>query len=303
MNSTSELDPKLSIVIAASNSVDCLEHCLSSLRRQAEAPDIEVIVATNYAQEITDGIKNNYPFPQYIYLAKNTTVPELRTTGIAHSKGEIVALLEDHCVIHKNWCREIKRAHQLPYAMIGGSVENATSKSLLDWAVYFFDYGKYMLPDKSRLIDTLPGNNVSYKKSILRKIENNYRNGFFETFVNLELEKQGHFHYFVPSAIVYHRKSYSLGKTFLQHYYHGRSFGGMRLSDVALPKRIIFLFGSFFLPVLLPLRIVLRTFGKGRHIKKLLFCLPYLFLLITSWSFGELCGYLFGEGNSHERWT
>jgi len=41
---------------------------------------------------------------------------------------------------------------------------------------------------------------------------------------------------------------------------------------------------------------------KRRHIKELLHSLPYLLILMTSWSFGEFCGYLAGEGDSTSKW-
>jgi hypothetical protein len=90
-------------------------------------------------------------------------VPELRTKGINLAHGEIFALVEDYCTLDEHWCAEIKKAHRLPFSVIGGAVENRSPDKLLNWAVYFYDYGKYMFPAQPGAVETLSGMNVSYK--------------------------------------------------------------------------------------------------------------------------------------------
>ncbi len=303
MSSQSKTHLKLSIVVAASVDASSLKECLKSLTHQTQSPDTEVIVVSNYDDGIQGLIEKEFPFVKYLSLPKDTTVPALRSKGIALSGGEIVALIEDHCLLDKNWCSEIKRAHNSPYAIVGGSVENVASSRLLDWAVYFYEYGKYMLPNKIGAVDTLPGNNISYKKSALERLAKSFKDGFFETFINQELSDKGYSLYFIPSAIVYHNRTYRLGKATIQCFHHGRSFAGMRISNSTIFERTVLVLGSTTLPILLPLRIALRIMRKAKHRKELSLSLPYLFILMTSWSCGELCGYLCGEGNSSKKWT
>jgi hypothetical protein len=125
---------------------------------------------------------------------------------------------------------------------------------------------------------------------------------FFEVFIHEELKSRGHSLYLMPTSIVYHNKNYETKEALIECYHHGRSFGGMRAVNSSLSKRIAFILGSLILPILLPLRIALRAIGKRRHIKELSLSLPYLLLLMTCWSFGEFCGYMWGEGNSTARW-
>ena len=200
----------LSIIVAAFNNESYLEQCLKSLINQIDSSDTEIIVVSNFYNKSVEQIKKRYSGVKFIVLPEETNVPELRTRGINDSNGEIIALLEDHCIFDKQWCSEIKRAHKHPYSIIGGSVENASPAKALDWAVYFYDYGKYMLPSKAGEIDSLSGINISYKKVALEKVENLYKKGFFETFINEELKKQGKSLYMIPSAIVYHKKNYKL---------------------------------------------------------------------------------------------
>lgn len=293
--------PKLSVIIAAFNDISLLELCLASLKGQWEMQDTDVFVAANYRDGVQQMFERQFPDVKYLCCSAETTVPELRTQGILHTTGEIVALAEDHCIFDGNWCAEIKKAHQSAYPVIGGSVENA-SERLLDWAVYFHDYGKYMLPNQAGAVETLSGINVSYKRPFLNKIKDTFQKGFYETFIHLKLTKEGNPLYLIPSAVVYHNKSYKIKEAFTQCYHHGRSFGGMRVSNASISKRLSFVLASTILPALLPLRIALGILKKRRHMKELLLSFPYLVLLMISWSYGECCGYLFGVGGSAARW-
>lgn len=302
MSACMETDCKLSVVVAAWGDGPELQRCLASLSDQENASDTEIIVVSNDGGRLTESMKRQFPQVRYISLPEQTTVPELRAEGINHASGEVIALTEDNCVIDKRWCAEINRAHNSPHQIIGGSVENISVGGPLNWAVYFYEYGKYMLPNDPGVVECLPGNNVSYKRSVFTEVADHLREGFFETFIHQELKKRGHTLYLAPSAVVFHQKSYRLKKAIKQCYHSGRSFAGIRAAQVPLARRLGLTIGSLALPLILPLRIAMRTVRKGTHIRELLISLPYLLSLMTSWSCGELCGYVFGEGNSTSQW-
>jgi len=294
--------PKLSIIIAAFNNISLLKQCLTSLKGQWEGIDTEVFVAANYQDGIKQMLEQKFPQVRYLCCSAQTTVPELRTQGILHTTGEIVALSEDHCIFGEHWCSEIKKAHKSSYFIIGGPIENI-SQGLLNWAVYFHDYSKYMPPNPDGVVNTLSEFNISYKRTLLNKIKDAFQKGFFGAFIDLKLSKEGNLLYLMPSAIVYHNKSYTIKAAFTQCYHYGRSFAGMRIANASFTKRIGFALGSLILPVLLLLRTSIEILRKGRRIREFLLSLPYLILLKISWSYGEFCGYLFGEGNSTAKWT
>ncbi|MEP6902065.1 MAG: glycosyltransferase [Actinomycetota bacterium] len=291
---------KLSIVIAAWNGNTSLRECLESLKNQTDAAATEIIVVSNFPVNFSE---SEVLLPaKFTNLSETATVPELRCKGIALARGEIVALVEDQCLFDAHWCEEIKKAHESSNTVVGGSVENASVERALDWAVYFYDYGKYMLPNRAGATAALSGMNVSYKRAVLEEIRDVYKDGFFETFVNEELIKRGHQLYLEPAAIVYHHKNYSL-KRAAEHCYHlARSYAAQRVAGGAFSKRAFLIAVSIVLPVLLPVRIVSATVKKGRHLKELTGAMPALILLMTIWSYGEFCGYLLGAGNSAGEW-
>src|ERR1700730_2484803 len=160
---------KLSVVIAASNDWAALERTLASLRGQAETADTEVIAVCNF--DVTHEVAKQFPLVKCVALASDTSVPELRTRGIYLARGEIIALVEDYCTLDHLWCATIKKAHESGHPIAGGSVENRCPDKPLNWAVYFYDYGKYMAPVPAGPAQTLSGMNVTYSRDVLRTVQ------------------------------------------------------------------------------------------------------------------------------------
>ncbi len=292
---------RLSIVIASWNGAALLGECLTSLISQVSALEDEVIVVGNFDLAASKNRFKSLEFVHFVELPASATVPELRARGVELASGNIVALLEDHCTFDPQWSSQLKKAHEA-HSVVGGCVENTVGQRGLNWAVYFYDYGKYMLPDVPRVVTSLSGNNVSYKRRVLEDVKHVYRDGFYEIFVHEELQKRGHNLYLMPSATIYHNKNYSLGSSIRDCYNHGRLFAALRFSGSSFLQRAARGASSLLLPLVLSSRIVVRTLRKKRHIKELLSCFPYLLLLMTVWSYGELCGYLRGEGSSVGQW-
>ena len=290
---------RLSIVIAAWNGDASLERCLRSLGDQARAADTEVIVAANFEPERLGG---EFPFVCWIKMPDGTTVPELRTAGIIRSTGEIVALTEDHCTFGERWCEELKKAHESPHAAIGGVVENASTQRALDWAVYFFDYGKFMPPMRAGVARALSGVNVSYKRSALMEVESSFRDGFHEAVTHAEIVKRGRALYLAPAVVVYHYKNYKIKPATTLAYHLARSYAGKRVSGASALRRALFVLGSPALTVLLPARVIAETLRRKRHIGALVRAFPPLLWLTSSWAWGEFRGYLGGEGRSAAQW-
>lgn len=290
---------KLSIVIAAWNGVESLRRCLVSLENQIKTAEVIVVSNFSTADLLAD---SRFSFVKFIELAAEITVPQLRNRGINAARGEIVALSEDHCLFDENWCQDVIKVHESNHTAIGGAIENVKNSRTLDWAVYFYDYGKYMPPNQSGETETLSGFNSSYKKEVLRELQEIYQDGFFETFFNEELKKRGHKLYLTDSAIIYHAKNYELKKTLIQFYHLARSFAAKRVSNAPFSKRIGFATVSFLLPIVLPTRIGLNIIEKKRNIKELVSSFHLIIILMSVWSWGEFRGYVSGEGASASAW-
>ncbi len=289
-------------MIVSPNNEALLAKCLESLAGQRGQAVTEVIVVSN-DWGAGAAVAARFPGVRHVSTPRGTTVPAMRAIGIRQSTGEIVALAEDHGYFGDGWVSAMVAAHDEGHAIVGGAVENDSGQRALDWAVYFYDYGRYMLPQGAGVLPGLSGNNVSYRRSLLEREQESLRNGLYEAFLHERLKGEGHALYFTPSAIVFHNKHYMFGTALTQCFHFGRSYGGMRVAGAPATKRVLYAAASLGLPILLPLRIALRTLRRKRHRLQLLRAFPYLAALMCGWAAGELVGYLSGEGDSARHWA
>jgi hypothetical protein len=89
--------------------------------------------------------------------------------GLQLARGQIIAMTEDHAVPAADWIREIRAAHERPYAVIGGAIENAVDRPL-NWALYYCDFGRNGRPMPAGEAESVSDVNVSYKREALNSI-------------------------------------------------------------------------------------------------------------------------------------
>lgn len=294
--------PALSVVIASVNGPDYLGACLAALSRQRGGVLAEVIVADCCGPLTAERVAREYPAVRFYSMEKRLTIPQLRAFGIAHSTGDLIVMTEDHCVPADDWYARIVDAHaRLPYLAIGGAIENAAVKRLVDWAAFLCEYSAFVLPLEAGVAHDIPGPNVAYKRAALAEMQDLLDDGRWENFLHARLEERGFELYRDPSVLVYHRKFFGLGEFLSQRYHYGRGFAGMRVHDAPLSRKAMFACGSPLLPPVILYRLGKRLFGRKRHRLVFLRALPLLALFTLSWSFGELVGYVAGPGDSLER--
>ena len=290
--------PELSVVIASVNGAAYLDLCLAALARQRGNVRWEAVVADCRGPSTRELVARKYPDTRLLSFDERLPVPELRAIGIAHSRGELVAVTEDHCIPADDWFERIVAAHRAPYAAVGGSVENASTERLVDWAVFLCEYSRYVNPVPRGVTDDIPGNNVAYKREALDRIQDLLDDGRWEHFLHWRLRELGLELCSDPANVVYHRKSFTVPEFLEQRFHYGRSFAGMRVAGGPLRRRAMFAVGSPILPPLLLARIADRLFRRRRHRLIFLKALPLLTLFTLSWTAGEFIGYLAGPGDS-----
>jgi glycosyltransferase involved in cell wall biosynthesis len=296
---TQHLRPKISVVIASVNGAAHLDECLRALESQTLKDEAEVIVADRCGAGIGETIRERNLNLKLFNFPLETTIPQLRALGMKRSQGAIIALTEDHCLAPPCWYERILRAHETRSGAIGGAVENDPSITrVVDWAVFFCEYGRYMNPVPDGEVAELPGNNVSYRQEFLAHISDLLESGCaWEGDLHARLRERGVKLYSDPSIIVYHKKEFGLGYFLSQRYHYSRSYAGMRTQGAPIPKKLIRAAICFVLPPILALRIT-GWAGKKRHASMLLRTLPLILLFTIVWAWGELVGHLFGPGDS-----
>ncbi len=295
--------PTLSVIIADVNGPPVIVACLKALARQRGEVDAEVIVAEATGEETARLIREGFPWVKVLPFAERMTIPELRTAALAHSNGDIIAVIEDHCDPDEHWYEEIVEAHRAhpECVAIGGVVENGKRERLIDWAVFFAEYSPYMQPMVRGKTEDIPGNNVSYKRAAFEGVDglDEYlKQGFWESTLHQRLLDRGDRFFLEPAITVYHCKYFRFLYSLSQRFHYSRYYAGTNFSRAGLGPRLYRSAVSLALPLILMARIGQRVAKKKRHMKELIQTIPLLLIITLVWAVGELVGSLFGPGQS-----
>lgn len=295
----SQATPELSVVIAAASGREHLAECLEGLRRQEDHVAAEVIVVMAEASDLAEFVRHEYPHVRRLALGRDPSVPRLRAAGIREARGGIVAITEDHCIPTPTWYQAIRQAHaERSSAAIGGVVDNAATGSLVDWAVYYREYGGFASPMRPGPAAELPGPNVSYKRGSLEMLRQVISDEYWETFVHDELRRRGEELWCEPSIRVLHKMHFGFVESVAERYHYGRAYAGTRNQLLRWPGRVM---RMALWPLLIPL-FVLRTstivLGRPGNGLRFVCCLPIVCCLAAAAAIGEGVGYACGAGNS-----
>jgi hypothetical protein len=212
-------------------------------------------------------------------------------------------LIEDDCLVESDWADAVVRAHASAHVAIGGAVEPDSYERPLDWAAFFCDYGRFMLPLPGGETAVLPGNNVSYKRAVVDEmIVTGAVDGLQEAFVHDAWRLARRPMKADPSIRVRNVHRWTAKAVSGVPFHHGRAFAGQRAAGWSVVKRLLYGCASVALPFLHTGRILQRVLTRRRLIGPLCGALPWIVLFGVFWSAGECAGYLLGPGSSLQRW-
>lgn len=290
--------PKFSVIIPSVNGLPAIADCLTALERQKCDFDFEVIVVDRTKGEAAQYIRENFPFIRLIELSEPCGIPEMRAIAMAQARGEYLVITEDHCMAPENWLAEINKAHESGYSVIGGAVENGSRARLIDWAVFLCEYSSFMPPIAEGETDFITGNNTSYKRSVVEKLDDAIKRNYWEYFLQAELRRMNIKFLSVSGIVVSHQKEFGFFYFLSQRFHYSRSFAAMRKKTSSNAQQIIYLLYTPFLPFHLTWRIAQNVRQKQRNYKEFFFSLPFLLIFMCSYALGEFTGQIFGAGKS-----
>lgn len=288
----------ISVVIACVNGLPSIHECLTALERERKDVPAEILVLCCCGKETAAHIAEHFPAVTLIHFPTRLGIPELRAIGMKRATGDIVSIIEDHCIVQNGWFRAMLAAHEKGYEAVGGTVVNGSVERLTDWAVFLCEYSGVMPPIPDGEVTGITGNNVSYRKTILDRVDDSIKKECWEFFLHQELSRQGVKFLSAPSIIVSHKKEFGFWYFMAQRYYYSRSFAGMRRKRTSTLRRILYAGASPLLPGLMLWRMTRQVLQKGQHIGTFIRSLPFQAAFMLSYAAGECVGYLFGSGDS-----
>ncbi len=291
----------LSVVVPSVNGADDLDGTLAALEAQNTADALEILVVDRLGEELRDHVRRRFPRVRLLPVPPTTTIPEMRAVAFSAATASAVAVIEDHVIVPNGWALALVAAMNGSRRVVGGSVENAATERLSDWAAFLCEYSHCINPLPSGPAAWLTGNNVVYPRSLLDEFREVIAQGAWENQLHDAMREAGVALICRPEIVVGHKKHFTVGEYIGQRYLYARSYAGARVSGRPLGARLAYASAALALPPLLLWRTVSRVVSKRRHIGHLVRSLPLLALFVCAWAAGEVVGYARGAGDSLSR--
>jgi glycosyltransferase involved in cell wall biosynthesis len=294
--------PRASVVIASIVGPPFIDDCLRSIERQAHALDAEVIVVACGTAEYARRLQQSFPWIQVVHRAQRETVPELRRAGVEHAQGDVVAIIEEHCLADSDWLRRAVEAHASgDWGAVGGPVLDHAYPRLRDWVVYFCEYNGYLPPWQAGEVTDLNGANIVYRRDVLLEHKALLGSGYWEASLHPRLLAKGIKFRSIPDMTVRHRGPFNYGYYLQQRYWFSRAFAGHRAKNLPAAKRLMYLLAAPLIPALLLARMAGRVYQKRCRMNKFIESLPLVIPALAVYVAGEWVGYLAGPGDALSR--
>lgn len=283
-----------------------LRNFLVAATSLTDAPRLELIVAFDASVAETKDLIAKFPTVTFLDLGPVETIYPLsteaglhelydrrRAAGLGVAKGDIIAILEDRGWPRPDWARQIVRLHEeTGHNVIGGAIECREPVSRLNWAFYVTDFGQYGCPVENGPASWVSDVNVSYSRKVLDETRHLWKDRYHETIVHGYLMDRGEELYLSNDMVIEHaRPPTTLGYLLPERFHWGRLFGYLRAQQFSTGQRIKYILASPLIPPVLWVRHGILQAKKGRGLRYLA-ALPYVMILTTAWTVGEVWGYI-----------
>ena len=247
----------------------------------------------------------------YLNFSADEQWGDVRASAVRSASGSLVAFVEDHSIPLPTWAEAIIRASSGPWVAAGYAFLNANPgkdsgwKGYLSRSGFIADYGVWAHPVPAGSIQHMPCNNVAYRREALLELGDPLGGMFHSDFVLHEhFARAGKSMDIIRDAIVAHQNHESLGILLEGNFAHCRVIGASRVVEGhwGWPRRLVY---GLAVPIAVPfmkLGRLLRVQMRRRALwGTTLAALPVAAAVFVWSAFGESMGYLFGFGNSVER--
>ncbi|CAN5562065.1 hypothetical protein BH20CHL6_BH20CHL6_04620 [soil metagenome] len=290
--------PVLSVAIATTEGWPYMRTVLESFRADAERRGVEVVVADGSGRP--EPPADALPTGTIWMRSDSNDVFRLLAAAMRRCSAPIVATTEDHCTVRPGWCEAIVRAHEEHpgAAAIGGTIENGSSETLLDWGSYFITQGPHMRPLGQREVSFVTNEAcLSQKRWAVDLLDDGGGQGVAMIFHTRALHDLGHVLRVDDRVSVDHFQSIGFRQTTTIHFHNGRTIAGFRRRRMTRADWLRVALAGL-LPAYRISRILRICLPKRTHTRELLTSLPWAFWCEYSAGLGHLVGYATGPGDS-----
>lgn len=299
---SNQSSPEMSVIIVTDH-YQTIHKTIRHLRTQTVKDRLEiVIVAPSVDQlDLDDAELKDFLQVRVVEVGPLQSLSWARAPGVRQASAPVVGFVESHSYPSPGWAEALIEAHRQPWAAVGPAVNNANPGSMISWANFLLDYGRWFAPAAAAVIDDLPGHNSSYKRQVLVDYGSELEAMLeAESILHWDLQAKGYRLYLEPRAQIVHL-NISLPFSWVpERYYAGRRFAAARAQLWSPLRRLLYVSGSPLIP-LVRLPRILRDIHHSPRRDLLPRVLPALIVSLVVSAVGEMIGYAFRSGDAMEQ--
>jgi len=299
--------PALSFILVVGDQRERAGHALGSILRQEGMAHTEVLLYDIGADGLPPIPGSDHAAVEYLPRRRSATFGELRAEGVHRARGELVAFLEDHCVLAPGYLRAIREAFRGPWSAVGGTCVNANPDVGTSDLLALTNYGLWMGQVARGEVAFVPGSNSTYRRAALMAYERDLVPLLTTDMVlQLRLRADGHRFLLDPAARFGHLNEVSLDSAAAAMFHYHRCMGQARAAVLGWSslRTAKYLVQSAAIPWMRTWRTVRLSIGQiGRSRGWALRRVPTMLILFHAAALGQALGLAFGAGRSPDRLT
>lgn len=223
----------------------------------------------------------------------------LYALGLEAARHPLVAFTDSVTEVQPGWRSAAVAELTAGAAVVGGPVLPRVTRSPLDAAGFFVEYGPHAASPFTSDSGDVAANNVAYRRSALEQVLA-ADEPLWKSVVNTRLAGRGDTPVMVDGMRALSTKRYGWGSIAPDRFSGGRLYGTQRALTWPLSRRLTWAMGCAVLPAVTYARLV-RRIGADKGLRaSFAASTPLVLVALSAWSAGEAWGYLTRDWNGHD---
>lgn len=292
--------PALSVILTT-DTYETIRPVVACLRRQTVRDRIELVIVAPEGTPLPPPVEETEGLGGVCVVRVDDveTFGAGRAAGVRAASAPIVVIGETHTYAHPGWAEALLAAHTGTWAIVVPGLGNANPGTVLSWAVFLLDYGRWMAGLPAGETDLAPTHNSSFKREMLLELGPALDSALAHgDEMAVYCRGRGHRAYFEPTARIDHLNITRLGAWLEERFLAGLLIGGRRAARWSWPRRMLYFAASPLVPPLLLFRLRHALRLARRQAQMPAGTMAAVLLGLAVWGVGEAWGYLRGARQS-----
>jgi glycosyl transferase family 2 len=178
--------PALSVILVLGGQRERERRALQSLLEQSAIDRMEILLYDFGPVDCPPIPGSHHPRVCLTRGTPDNLLGDARAHGIRIARAPVICFMEEHCEMQPGSAEAYIRAHEGPWAAVGGAFINANPDSLRSDQAFRLNYGIYLRPQHGRgPTQIVAGQNSSFKREVLLRYDEQ-----LETLLNADLVLQ-----------------------------------------------------------------------------------------------------------------